>query len=133
MADQLNRGMRAMVRPGARSWRTVASTLMATARAATATTIRPRMSRSMPSPLNPSPTGRGALRVQPPTTSDASGAAATMPAPPMKSQSDRAWTRGKAIRAAPICSGRMAVTSPSHRGSRKRNTMIVPCMVKSWR
>jgi hypothetical protein len=75
----------------------------------------------------------GSLRAQPWKVSDRRGAAQTMAPPKRKVQNARAWSRGKARRAAPIWRGTMAEPSPSHTGRRKRNTEMVPCMVNSWR
>ena len=42
------------------------------------------------------------------------------------------FRRGKATSGAPICNGMIALPKPKNNGVANINSMIVPCIVKSW-
>ncbi len=42
------------------------------------------------------------------------------------------FSRGKATSGEPICSGMITFVKPTNSGVAKSNSMIAPCMVKSW-
>ena len=42
------------------------------------------------------------------------------------------FMRGNATSGEPICSGMIAFAKPEKSGVANRNSMIVPCIVKSW-
>ena len=42
------------------------------------------------------------------------------------------FSRGNATSGAPICSGMIEFANPANSGVANRNSMIVPCIVKSW-
>ncbi len=41
-------------------------------------------------------------------------------------------SRGNATSGEPICSGMITLPKPTNSGVANRNSMIVPCIVKSW-
>ncbi len=138
---QVNIGMRIRVIPGARMLMIVVMKLNAAASDETPSTCRPATQKSMFifSSLDPGATPEyagvlsGAYPNQPPSGAAWKRIGSVIRMPPNRyTQYEKALSRGKATSRAPICSGIRKLKNAAESGMTARNTIVVPCIVKSW-